>query len=418
MPKLHPWVESVRLLGKMEGDAIYSLFERQREARVVSDVLQIGNTEHDFSGRTVSINLKEGKNEGSPRIFVVAPTSVGKSTLMATILYQAYISGITPVVLFDKHNEYKDKLREASSFFNDSIDEAVVQATPYFIYKSNPMLRAELSRCELFQFRMEDLSRDELHTLFDVGGRTDIMKQICLDMMLRALPSEKFNLENTRDMLWGRNPRLGGLLASVSPQTKASIGSRIENIFANEVLGERVINIPKFILSNQILDFCFKGSRKFLADTQAYISIIQKILFGFLSEQVSKRDNVRIMTCYDEVSVVAPKHGDPSCKEQILSDVQESRKFGESMIYSTQEMDLVDDFLVSQSKFLLVSPMTKKENIEKILDMINMDRSTRYWILEDVMPMVMMRYKTDALKPWVLIERSGRIQPLYPYVRV
>jgi hypothetical protein len=407
---MHIW-QKIRALDNGDNPFLEVLKEKIKRITVEKDFVPIGNTMPDFSGMDVFLDCRDGF-----RCSIIAPTGSGKTTLISIILFQFYINGILPVILFDVKNEYRKKLFEAARFFGSEhvLENGIIELCPYYIYKANPELRGRLTNKTLFQFNSNNITWSDLHTMLGIVKDENIMMRIAIDTVVKRLRPEQRDIITLYKIFWKKDVFKVMTGGNISEQTRMSIVSRLADILDKSILGKRTFPIEENILLGNILDFCFLGYDTIPREyTQTYLAILERMIRKLLTEKTK----MRIVSVVDESRLVVPKRENPSCKQEVMTSVRITRYAGEYMIFAAQDINDIDPTIISQSKYVFISPITNKSTISMLLKDLNVPEEVKAFTEDELIPMMLVKYRKKKVRPWLMIEKTGKITPFYPYFR-
>lgn len=389
------------------------LIPKKKEVRPNKNYLSIGNSLPNFNGFPIHIYLYP---KNLPRIFVCSPTGSGKTCLISAMAFQAYQSGLLPLILYDSRGEYRQKLLEAAKFHNQEylLKNEIIKFSPYFIRTKNSIP---------FQFDFDSVSSlEDINTVVGFSNREDSYKTIGLEELIQKIPRSQRTIRFFCDIINKKKIFHEMTEHNFRDITRQAIRPRLNRAKRYGVLGsQHRVNFSDYLIDYKILDFCFEGKEKFMdigtSDitnfTQSYIAVLIRIFRKLMYKLKLKFFNI-----IEEVQDLAPSQGEPSCKKEI--DISERRtRTNEVMVFSTQFIKGTDEKIIKNCSEFIISPETEHEDIKILMNKAQFPTETEYLLIEKILPKSLQLYKKIRFRPWIRISRrEGTITPFFPYVDV
>ena len=330
----------------------------------------IGNTLPDFDGEDVYLDFTKSK-----RIAIVSPPGTCKTTLINSIAVQTSNLGIGTVLLNDTKNDTKltlpypiqPKFEHLVCPELRGMTARVKAYVPFVINKGDMFQYSPNEYDGYIQYSSDELMSYDLATLAELDGKEHRLIRRLIDSLWSA---SKGDLGEIYSRLEKKTTfKVGERSVTLKTADRNNIKNTLLSLeFAGMLGTKHNRDITDDLRKGYVVAFNLaNGERTEASFFQAQIAVECRRLFRY---------DKPTLEIYDECQRVIPDKVVPSCKKEILNQVDHGRYKGKSVLFASQKLKgsagvpSMDSSVLSSCEYILVTSRTGGSSWDKIRDEI------------------------------------------------
>ena len=328
--------------------------------------------------------------EQNPRISVLGMTGSGKTSLVSWLIFDAYLKNFKTIIAFDHAGEYKHKLKAIARRTNYPFLKIMELSPPFLDYPSRK-----------FYLSFDELEVDDLMFLFGIDEKSvvgQLLDYLCSVKNIKSIEMMKRILSNANLF----KTFTGGLFNTKTALTLLRILTKEERM---KFFRAENLKLEDIIFNDYIIDFVYRGYtlQEILSNT--YVALFVKKLRDMLSNMYKNREVIKLITVFEESHFLVPAITKPPSSREILRSVRTTRKFGETMIFVTQNHRKMNWEIINQSRYVLFPITYSQDDVKKIFSNTYVPQEKEELYLEYYFNWGKVLYRKFGLVTWLLLDK-------------
>lgn len=397
----HPQNTSRKVLNRLLKPTVYSTLLKSSKTRNQPEgnpdflpLLLKGDNTGDFdpNGKPIEIDFSHEKFGGGAPILILNLMGGGKTVFVENMVSEMVKTGWKGCNISDfksdffyareplqpKYQHHLPPWRKADGL---PVKNFIPKYVANTVYKkdSKGEMKDKPDEMEIGQIPLQSLTTDDLiNSIFKIKTsepQANLIRSIWrqepknIEDLAKAIKSDDQGLKEFVD---------ADIITKINPETKASVVSRLTDIFMEGVVGDEFpMNFPQEMKEGNVPCLSFEGgSSTKMEYSQSIIASICRDIYKE-SRTGGKINSGKKFVVIDDATQIVPSRAEPSCKKVILHEFCElGRAFEIFPIVIAQNVSGVDKRIVEKARYVIAMAQLTNTDLKALHDIRGIDPET------------------------------------------